>query len=62
MSTTVWVGDKMYVVDEPVRAEFDRLNDEITRVDHAFTELLDVNEQLRAKLAIVERLYQEKMQ
>ena len=43
----LWIADKMYVVDDEVRDEFDRLNDEITTASSAFNDLLDDNERLR---------------
>lgn len=38
--------DKMYVVDEPVQEEMDRLNEEVTTAAHAFDELLNKVESL----------------
>ena len=41
MSTTIWIGDKMYVVDEPVRDHVDQLQAELTTAKEANKRLRD---------------------
>lgn len=47
MSTTLWVGDKMYVVDEPVR-------DHVDELEAALAKAKAENEKLRQALDEIE--------
>ncbi len=40
MSTKLWVGDKLFVVEEPVREEMDRLKDENRALREAIKDVL----------------------
>ena len=39
MSTKLWVGDKMYIVDEEVREEVDRFDGELVRLQAIVDEM-----------------------